>query len=126
MMSEAVKDKVIEIIDRGRGPQLSTLRITVLDLIPYFQEGMSYVEIMGAGFRRSVMKKSPSSSAYYREHKAKCDEEDRLATEYRNEQIRLQKLRFPDKEETSEECRTRLRKILEQRIRERKGEGTPG
>ena len=36
----------IQIIDRGRGPQLSTSRITVQDLVPYFQQQCSYEEIM--------------------------------------------------------------------------------
>ena len=36
----------IQIIDRGRGPQLSTSRITVQDLVPYFQQQYSYEEIM--------------------------------------------------------------------------------
>jgi uncharacterized protein (DUF433 family) len=35
----------IQIVDKGRGPQLSTSRITVQDLLPYFQEGCSYDEI---------------------------------------------------------------------------------
>jgi hypothetical protein len=38
--------KSIEIVDRGRGPQLSTSRITVQDLVPYFQRKASYEEIM--------------------------------------------------------------------------------
>ena len=38
--------KPIEIVDRGRGPQLSTSRITVQDLVPYFQEKCSHEEIM--------------------------------------------------------------------------------
>ena len=33
--------KSIEIVDRGRGLQLSTSRVTVQDLVPYFQEGCS-------------------------------------------------------------------------------------
>jgi uncharacterized protein (DUF433 family) len=40
--------KTIEIVDRGRGPQLSTSRITVQDLVPYFQAGSSDAEIMRA------------------------------------------------------------------------------
>src|SRR2546423_1669881 len=36
----------IEIIDRGRGPQLSTSRITVQDLVPYFQRHCTYEEIL--------------------------------------------------------------------------------
>lgn len=35
----------ITIVDRGRGPQLSTSRITVQDLVPYFQSNYSYDQI---------------------------------------------------------------------------------
>jgi uncharacterized protein (DUF433 family) len=35
----------IEIIDRGRGPQLSTSRVTVQDLVPYFLRNCTYAEI---------------------------------------------------------------------------------
>ncbi len=38
--------ETIRIVDRGRGPQLSTCRITVLDLVPYFQKGRAHIEIM--------------------------------------------------------------------------------
>lgn len=36
----------IEIVDRGRGPQLSTSRITVQDLIPYLQQKYSHEQIL--------------------------------------------------------------------------------
>jgi hypothetical protein len=35
----------IQIVDRGRGPQLSTNRITVQDLVPYFQRQWTYAQI---------------------------------------------------------------------------------
>src|SRR5262249_30279453 len=38
-------DKTIKIVDRGRGPQLSTSRITVQDLLPYYREGAANEEI---------------------------------------------------------------------------------
>ena len=38
--------KEITLVDRGRGLQLSTSRITVHDLVPYFQEGCSHDEII--------------------------------------------------------------------------------
>src|SRR5437867_864439 len=38
--------ETIEIIDRGRGPQLSTCRITVQDLVPYLQQNCAPEEIM--------------------------------------------------------------------------------
>src|SRR5437763_743606 len=37
---------IVEIVDRGRGPQLSNSRITVQDLVPYFQEKYTYQQIM--------------------------------------------------------------------------------
>jgi uncharacterized protein (DUF433 family) len=37
--------QTVQIVDRGRGPQLSTSRITVQDLLPYHQEGASNEEI---------------------------------------------------------------------------------
>lgn len=35
----------IELLDRGRGMQFSTSRVTVLDLVPYFQRGKDSAEI---------------------------------------------------------------------------------
>jgi uncharacterized protein (DUF433 family) len=35
-----------ESVDRGRGPQLSTCRITVQDLVPYLQQNCTYEDIM--------------------------------------------------------------------------------
>jgi uncharacterized protein (DUF433 family) len=70
----------IQIIDRGRGPQLSTSRVTVQDLVPYFQEGCSFEEI-----RRWIPTLSAAEIAvverYYREHRRALDEEDRLIRE---------------------------------------------
>jgi uncharacterized protein (DUF433 family) len=39
-------EKTVEIVERGRGPQLSTSRITVQDLVPYFQRKLAYEQIM--------------------------------------------------------------------------------
>lgn len=38
--------KTIEIVDRGRGPQLSTSRITVQDLVPYLQQKYTHEQIL--------------------------------------------------------------------------------
>lgn len=70
----------IEIVDRGRGLQLSTSRVTVQDLVPYFQEGCSYEEII-----RWIPTLSADEIAvverYYREHQEALDEEDRQIRE---------------------------------------------
>src|SRR5437867_4367663 len=70
----------IQIIDRGRGPQLSTSRVTVQDLVPYFQENCSHAEIT-----RWIPTLSTEEIAvveqYYRENQAELDEEDRMIRE---------------------------------------------
>ena len=43
-----MKTERIQIVDRGRGPQLSTSRITVQDLLPYLQQNSSPAEIQEA------------------------------------------------------------------------------
>lgn len=41
----AMKIESLQIVDCGRGPQLSTCRITAQDLLPYYREGASNNEI---------------------------------------------------------------------------------
>jgi uncharacterized protein (DUF433 family) len=43
---DEIMTKTIEIIERGRGPQLSDSRITVQDLVPYFQQQMNHEQIL--------------------------------------------------------------------------------
>jgi len=38
--------KEITLVNRGRGLQLSTHRVRVQDLVPYFQEGCSHDDII--------------------------------------------------------------------------------
>lgn len=40
-----MKTAPVQIVDRGRGPQLSTSRITVQDLVPYFQQNFTHEQI---------------------------------------------------------------------------------
>jgi uncharacterized protein (DUF433 family) len=68
--------KTIEIVDIGRGPQLSNSRITVQDLVPYFQTGSSYEEIMRAMPILSV-EDIQTVERYVEEHKEEVMEEDR-------------------------------------------------
>ena len=42
----ATDEHAVQIVDRGRGPQLSTCRITVQDLVPYLQQNCAIEEIM--------------------------------------------------------------------------------
>ena len=54
-----------------------------------------------------------------------ADREDRRVREYREEQIRLQRLRFPQFDGTEEERKARLRELLQKRRQEKNGEGHP-
>jgi uncharacterized protein (DUF433 family) len=42
----AMENNGIQIVDRGRGPQLSTSRITVQDLVPYLQQNYAHEQIL--------------------------------------------------------------------------------
>src|SRR5260370_22669208 len=110
----------ITLIDRGRGLQLSTTRITVQDLVPYFQQGGSHEEIM-RWIPSLTHEEIVVVEQYYQEHKAELDEEDRRIREYVEEQMRLQRIRFPQFEGTHEERIARLRHLLEKRRRTQTG-----
>src|SRR5437763_15401563 len=68
-------ETTIEIIDRGRGPQLSTSRVTVQDLVPYFQEGCAYDEII-RWIPALTAEEIAVVERYYREHQEQLDDED--------------------------------------------------
>lgn len=113
----------ITLIDKGRGLQLSTSRITVMDLVQYFRHDWSYEEIM-KWIPSLTREEIAVVEAYYREHKEELDEKDRKITEYREEQARLQSIRFPIPDETKEEKLARFRKLLKAH-QEKNGEGHP-
>jgi uncharacterized protein (DUF433 family) len=113
----------ITLIDRGRGLQLSTSRITVHDLVPYFQTGCSYDEII-RWIPSLTHEEIAIVERYYRQHKDELDEYERRVQAYRAEQTRLQRLRFPEREGSHHERLARLRQLLQQGCRENHGEGT--
>ena len=70
----------IQIIDRGRGPQLSTSRITVQDLVPYFQRQCSVEqiqEIMPVLTREEIR----AVECYIEEHRQAVLKQDRRIRE---------------------------------------------
>src|SRR6266581_1931957 len=75
-----MKTDTIQIIDAGRGPQLSTSRVTVQDLVPYFQEGCSYSEII-RWIPTLIAEEIAVVEQYYRDHKEEVDEQERLLLE---------------------------------------------
>jgi uncharacterized protein (DUF433 family) len=113
----------IRIVDRGRGPQLSSSRITVQDLVPYFQEGSTYDEII-RWIPTLTHEEIAVAECYYRQHKAKLLEQDCRIRAHRDEQIRSQQIRLPvdDRPERLQ----RMRDLLRKRLEEQNGEGYPG
>ncbi len=117
--------KVITLVDRGRGLQLSTSRITVHDLVPYFQDGCSHDEII-RWIPSLTHEEIRIVERYYRQHQDELDEYERRIRAYRAEQIRLQRLRFPEREGSRHERLAQLRQLLRQRRQEKSGEGARG
>jgi hypothetical protein len=113
----------ITLVDRGRGLQLSTSRITVHDLVPYFQEGCSHDEII-RWLPSLTHEEIRIVECYYRKHKEELDEYESRVRAYRAEQIQSQRLRFPEREGSRDERLVQLRQLLQQRRQENNGEGT--
>src|SRR4051812_12124250 len=86
--------ETIQLVNRGRGLQLSTSRITVQDLVPYLQKGYSKDEII-RWLPTLTHEEIAVVEAYYCEHKEALDEEDRRIRTYVAEQVRQQRQRFP-------------------------------
>jgi uncharacterized protein (DUF433 family) len=70
----------IKIVDLGRGMQLSTSRITVQDLVPYFQDGQTFDEII-QWIPTLSREEIAVAERYYREHQAELDAQDRRIRE---------------------------------------------
>jgi len=117
--------KEITLVDRGRGLQLSTSRITVHDLVPYFQEGCSHDEII-RWLPSLTHEEIRIVESYYRQHKDELDEYEGRIRAYRAEQIRSQRLRFPEPEGNRDERLAQLRQFLQQRRQENNGEEARG
>jgi uncharacterized protein (DUF433 family) len=106
----------ITLVNHGRGLQLSTSRVTVQDLVPYFQQGSSYEEIM-RWIPTLTREEIAVVEAHYRAHRAELDEEDRRIRE-RN----LQR-RNPEWVEKSLEDGKARREVLRQQLLRNKGNG---
>jgi len=114
-----MKTNPIEIVDRGRGLQLSTSRITVQDLVPYFQEGCSPDEII-RWIPTLTHEEIAVVERYYLDHKKELDSEDRRIRE-RN----AQRKNPPWVEKILEESRSeRLARMTRQR--DGNPNGSPG
>lgn len=125
-----MKTETIEIVDRGRGPQLSTTRITVLDIFHRLHHGYDWDMIQNS-MPSLTRAEFDVVMEYINQHREELIEEDRLAEERRDKAIAAQHARGgmfapPDPNESMEERLARLRALMSKRIAEKKGEGHPG
>ena len=124
-----MKTETIEIVDHGRGPQLSTTRITVSDVFYWFHRGRSWDEI------RDIMPMLSREELgvvidYVNEHHQELAEEDDSMEKIIEERIAKQHARGgifapPDENMTTEQRVARLREKMQKRIAEKNGEGHP-
>jgi hypothetical protein len=63
---------------------------------------------------------------YYRQHQEELDEYENDVQAYRAEQIRLQRVRFPERKGSRHERLAELKQLLHKRRPETDGEGTRG
>jgi uncharacterized protein (DUF433 family) len=123
-----MKTKTISIVDNGRGPQLSTTRITVLDIFYYLHRGYdvdTILEIIPALSREEIDVVVEHANAHHEE----LVELDRRAEEFIRRGMAEQKAKGlrPEIDESVplEERIARLREKLRRRIEEKNGEGHP-
>lgn len=75
-------ERDITIVDCGRGPQLSTSRITVQDLLPYFQLGYSHERIIREIMPSLSIAEIEAVERYVEENRQEVLEEDRRIREW--------------------------------------------
>lgn len=108
--------KPIQIIDRGRGPQLSTSRITVQDVVPYLQDGWTYAQIREA-MPTLTDEEIQVIEQYVRDHYDDVMEEDRRIRE-RN----ANRVAAPEHLEARRRGRAKMIALLERRANEKAAE----
>lgn len=110
----------IEIVDRGRGMQLSTSRITVQDLVPYFLSGASHDEIT-RGIPSLTEAEIAVVERYFLEHR-----DEMLAQDRRIRERAAARRNPPDVEESLRlerlERLERARRLIRQKKQERNGD----
>ena len=114
----------IAIVDKGRGPQLSTSRITVQDLVPYFQLNYNYDEIRQIMPTLSVAE-IQAVERYVADHREEVMEEDRRIRE--RSATRSNPPHVEELLRRSREKRPAIQERLRQRLaQDANGDGHPG
>jgi uncharacterized protein (DUF433 family) len=125
-----MKTETIEIVDRGRGPQLSTTRITVMDIFYWLHRGYGWDDIQRS-MPTLTREEFDVVMDYVKKHHDELVEKDRLAEERTDRRIAEQHARGgifapPDEDLSTEERVAILREKLKKKIAEKNGERPAG
>ena len=124
-----MKTETIQIIDHGRGPQLSTTRITVLDIFYYLHRGYDFDpihEIMPTLSRAEF----DVVLDYVKAHHDELVDKDRRAEDFIRRAMAEQRAQGLcsdiDDSVPREDRIAKLKEKMRQRLGEKNGEGHPG
>jgi hypothetical protein len=124
-----MKTETIEIVDLGRGPQLSTSRITVLDVSYYLHRGYDF-DFIHRAMPSLTREEFDAVVAFVNGHHDELVEKDRRADEFHQRGMEAQHAKggiFAASEEnlTTEERVARLKEKMQQKLAEKNGAGHP-
>ena len=116
---------IVQIVDRGRGPQLSTSRITVLDVFYYLHRGHDFAFIHQA-MPSLTRDEFDVIAPYVQEHHDELVEADRRAEEFQRRGMEAQRARGgifaeSDAKLSTAERVARLKDKMTQRLGEKNG-----
>src|SRR5476651_2673494 len=87
-----MQTETIEIVDRGRGPQLATSRITVLDVFYYLHRGYEF-DFIHTAIPSLTRADFDAIVAYSKDHHDELVEKDRRADEFHKRGMEAQHAR---------------------------------
>jgi uncharacterized protein (DUF433 family) len=119
----------VQIVDRGRGPQLANSRITVLDVFYYLHRGYDF-DVIQRAMPSLSREEFDAIALYAQEHHAELVEKDQQACEFHRRGMETQHARggiFAESEEnlTTAERVARLQERIKQKRAEKNGARRP-
>lgn len=120
-----MKTTRVQIVDRGRGPQINGHRITVLDVFYYLNRGYDF-EFIQQAMPTLTRDEFDAVVDYVDQHLEELVEQDRRADERIKKGVAEQRAKggifaSPDESLTAEERKAQLRKLLERKMAEKNG-----
>jgi uncharacterized protein (DUF433 family) len=117
--------QTVRIVDRGRGPQLSTSRITVLDIFYYLHRGYDF-DFIHHAMPSLTREQFDTIVAYAKDHHDELVEKDRRAEEFHQRGMEAQRARGgifagSDENQTTEERIILLKEKMKRKLAEKNG-----